>query len=87
MDIQGQLPAALCALHNFILANEGDMDDRHDAITKSITSADLQLEFQMKKMKITLVMAMAMVTRLNNTSYSYYVYYVSPALNKLLPIP
>jgi hypothetical protein len=24
MDIQGQLPAALCALHNFILTNEVD---------------------------------------------------------------
>jgi hypothetical protein len=24
MDIQSQLPAALCALHNFILANEVD---------------------------------------------------------------
>jgi hypothetical protein len=71
MDIQGRLPAALCALHNFILANEvdavgdcsmgrldnddinschdealfqdtfdelaeGDMDDRCDAIAKSM---------------------------------------------------
>jgi hypothetical protein len=73
MDIQGQLPATLCALHNFILANEvdavsdcsmgrldddninschdealfqdtfndlaegeGDMDDRHDVIMKSM---------------------------------------------------
>jgi hypothetical protein len=71
MDIQGRLPAALCALHNFILANEvdavsdcsmgrlddddiisshnealfqdtsdelaeGDMDDRRDAIAKSM---------------------------------------------------
>jgi hypothetical protein len=71
MDIQGQLPATLCALHNFILANEvdavsdcsmgrldnddinschdealfqdtfdelaeGDIDDRHDAIVKSM---------------------------------------------------
>jgi hypothetical protein len=71
IDIQGRLPATLCALHNFILANEvdavgdcsmgrldnddinschdealfqdtfnelaeGDMDDRRDAIAKSM---------------------------------------------------